>query len=151
MFQVPPSVNSQKNNVVSNKLIQQFVKYVLVGGVAFAFDFATLYTLTDIFHVHYLMSATIGFLVGLIINYGLCLWWIFDVRTMKNPWHEFSIFAAIGIAGLVLNNALLYGLTEWFGIYYLASKVMAATLILLFNFSLRRVILFSEPQTSGDA
>lgn len=135
-FQLP------HRSVQSHGLFEQFFKYIVVGGLAFSVDFASLYLLTELLKQHYLLSASIGFLLGLLVNYCLCLLWIFDYRAIKNPWHEFVIFSAIGLAGLIINNALLYTLTEWAEIYYLASKMIAAILILLFNFILRRHILF---------
>ena len=132
------------HTLIKSKLFRQFVQYLLVGGAAFVIDFSTLYLLTSHAGMHYLASATVGFLLGLLTNYVLCIWWIFDFRAVENRLHEFVIFAVIGGAGLVLNNLLLFGLTEWAGTHYLLSKVVAAALILIFNFSLRRVMLFTD-------
>lgn len=143
-FFVPlPLQTHQPDNADAKKALHQFVQYALVGGTAFAVDFSTLYLLTEQAGFHYLVSATIAFLLGLVINYLLCIAWVFDVRIMSNRLHEFSVFGLIGIAGLLLNNALLYALTDGLGLHYLMSKVIAAGIILTFNFSLRRRMLFS--------
>lgn len=125
-------------------VLRQFFQYVVVGGVAFAIDFCILFTLTDKVGLHYLSSATAAFLVGLLVNYALCVAWVFDVRAVANQGHEFAIFASIGIAGLALNNGLMYSLTDLAGLHYLLSKLISAGLILVFNFVLRRAILFTE-------
>ncbi|HQW20420.1 MAG TPA: GtrA family protein [Rhodocyclaceae bacterium] len=125
-------------------ILKQFLQYVLVGGVAFVIDFSILFLLTDRFELHYLTSATAAFLIGLAVNYVLCIAWIFDVRTIANRHHEFAIFASIGISGLTLNTGLMYVLTDLADVHYLLSKLIAAGLILIFNFTLRRTILFSE-------
>lgn len=127
------------------KILYQFGQYLLVGGTAFIVDFSTLYLLTEKLGVHYLASATLGFLLGLATNYALCIAWVFDVRVLKgNRIQEFTIFGLIGIAGLGLNTLILWFLTEVVKVHYLASKLVAAALILFFNFSLRRWALFSE-------
>jgi putative flippase GtrA len=126
-------------------LLQQFIRYVGVGGMAFAADFSLLYLLTDRAGLYYLLSATLAFCAGLLVNYLLCLAWVFDFRRMQSRLHEFSIFAAIGIAGLLLNTLLLWLLTDFAGLHYLLSKLFAAAFILFFNFSLRRWLLFSPP------
>ena len=126
------------------KLLTQFVSYVAVGGVAFVVDFGALYMLTEFFGLYYIASATAGFLLGLLINYLLCILWIFDFRAVEKASHEFGLFAAIGIAGLLLNNLLIYLLTESAGFHYLISKMGAAALVLIFNFALRRQLLFSN-------
>lgn len=130
---------------------KQFIRYVVVGGVAFCVDFAALFVLTSAFGVYYLTSATIGFTLGLVVNYLLCITWIFEFRTLESRMQEFALFAAIGVAGLILNNLILYALTDWAGIHYLISKAFAAGVILLFNFTLRRAILFSDKQQTSRA
>lgn len=125
-------------------LLSQFLRYVMSGGLAFVVDFATLYALTEFAGLHYLLSATIGFLAGLVVNYLLCIWWIFEHRSQADQRKEFTVFALIGVAGLALNNGLLFTLTDLAGINYLLSKMVAAAFILFFNFLLRRHILFSQ-------
>ena len=125
-------------------LMRQFVQYILVGGLAFVVDFITLFLLTEKFALHYLVSASVAFLLGLVTNYLLCVAWIFDYRALQNQAHEFAIFSLIGLVGLLLNSLLMYGFTDFLGFYYLLSKAGAAALILFFNFFFRRLLLFSE-------
>jgi putative flippase GtrA len=103
-----------------------------------------LFILTDFVRVHYLISASCGFALGLAINYLLCVRWIFEFRSIANVSREFTIFSLIGLAGLLLNNVLLYLLTDLWGVYYLTSKLISAAIILFFNFSLRRYLLFTD-------
>lgn len=134
--------------IFRNTLVQQFIRYASVGGFSFVVDFSCLYLLTEYIGLHYLWSATLAFGAGLATNYLLCLLWVFDFRRMQNHLHEFLAFGAIGMVGLLLNNMLLYMLTDFIGLHYLLSKVFSAAVILLFNFSLRRWMLFS-PATVG--
>jgi putative flippase GtrA len=132
----------------ARKLAGQFMRYAGVGGAAFVVDFACLWALTDYIGLHYLIAATLAFSVGLVVNYLCCLVWVFDFRSMSNRLHEFVVFGSVGIAGLLLNNLLLYGLTEYGGFHYLISKLCAAAAILVFNFSVRRWLLFSPPSVN---
>lgn len=125
-------------------ILRQFTQYVLVGGLAFIVDISVLFLATEMAGLHYLISASIAFLAGLATNYLLCIVWVFDFRALNNKVHEFIIFGAIGILGLLLNNLLMYLLTEHMGLHYLVSKIVAAIAILLFNFSLRRTLLFRD-------
>lgn len=129
----------------TRKLAGQFMRYIGVGGAAFIVDFACLWALTEHVGLHYLLAATLGFSAGLVTNYLLCLIWVFDYRRMSNRLHEFAVFGTVGIAGLLLNNLLLYVLTDYGGLHYLISKLFAAAVILMFNFSVRRWLLFSPP------
>jgi len=127
-----------------SNLSAQFFRYFVVGGVAFAVDFALLYLLTEFGHIHYLFSASVAFMVGIAVNYTLSVTWVFDHRSVNNRMHEFAIFATIGILGLAFNAALMWFFTELVGFYYLVSKMVAAALIFLFNFGTRKALLFSR-------
>ena len=129
---------------VPKHVARQFLAYSAIGGMAFLADFTALYLLTDHFHLHYLISASASFLLGLIVNYLLCIGCVFKYRAIANNLHEFTLFSVIGLVGLILNNALLYVLTDGAGLHYLFSKAIAAGGVLVFNFSARRHFLFSN-------
>lgn len=122
-------------------LIQLF-RYGFVGGIAFLVDYGTLYMLTEFFGVHYLLSATIAFLLGLIVNYLLSISWVFNSRKTENRWTEFTVFAIIGIIGLGLNALIMYLCTDVFCIHYLISKLESTVMVFFWNFFARKAILF---------
>ena len=55
----------------------QLGKYGLVGLTALLFDYLILILLTELVGLHYLLSATVGFLVGLVVNYILAVRFVF--------------------------------------------------------------------------
>ncbi len=120
----------------------QFFRYLFVGGVAFLVDFGSLYVFTDFFGIFYLISAAIAFILGLITNYALSISWVFNRRTLNNRTIEFSVFAIIGIIGLGLNELFIWFFTAELNFYYLISKILAAIIILFWNFFARKITLF---------
>jgi putative flippase GtrA len=122
----------------------QLIRYTFVGGLAFLIDFGTLYTLTEFFHFHYLLSAGIAFLLGLLTNYFISTRWVFTSRSVKNKKLEFLIFAVIGLVGLGLNELFIWIFTSLLSIYYLLSKILTAILVYLWNFFVRKMILFKK-------
>lgn len=125
-------------------LSKQFLRYCLAGGIAYVIDFLTLYVLATYLRLHYLAAATAGFCLGIAAVYLLSIFWIFETRIVADRRHEFAIFLLIGIAGLGINNLTMYLLTNGLGLYFMASKLAAAGLVLTFNFSARRHFLFQE-------
>lgn len=125
------------------KILVQFMRYGLIGGLAFVVDFATLLGLTELAHFHYLVAATVGFLLGLMVNYVLATRWVFDYRRISSRRVEFLLFGVVGLVGLVLNNLGLYIMAGVFGLDYRIAKLITAALVLIFNFSVRRVLLFT--------
>lgn len=122
----------------------QFIRYLMVGGFAFIADFGTLYLLKEWGGFNYLLSATFAFIIGIAINYQLSIHWVFDQRAISNNIIEFLIFAFIGIIGILLNLGIIFVLTEQFNIFYLHSKLTATAIIFLFNFSARKIFLFTN-------
>lgn len=122
----------------------QFFRYVIVGGFSFIIDYGLLYFLTEYANFHYILSATISFIAGLVVNYILSTKWIFRKSRLKNTALEFIIYGIIGIVGLILNNILLYAFTDFLHIYYMISKLIAAVLVMGWNFVGRRIILFKN-------
>jgi putative flippase GtrA len=120
----------------------QFVRYAGVGAIAFGVDFGALWALTELAGLHYLVSAVAGFALGLAANYWLSLRWVFRRRTLGSASAEFGVFALVGVIGLGLNELVLWAATERIGLPYLASKCVAAMLVLVWNFLARRQILF---------
>lgn len=127
----------------TTNLFIQFFRYTLVGGLAFVIDLGLLFVLTEYAHLHYLVSATLSFLAGLLVNYMLSTQWIFRSSKIKNKKVEFILFGLIGVIGLGLNNVLLYFFTDLIGLYYMLSKLITAVLVYAWNFLGRRYFLFN--------
>ncbi|MBN2530501.1 MAG: GtrA family protein [Deltaproteobacteria bacterium] len=120
----------------------QFFRYLFVAGLAFVVDFSSLFAFTHWAGFHYLLSAALAFILGLITNYSLSIIWVFTERTMKSAKLEFLIFTGIGIAGLGLNELVIWLCTEFIGTHYLVSKIISTGLVFSFNFILRKILLF---------
>lgn len=121
----------------------QFIRYTIVGGVAFAFDFGSLVILTEFLKVYYLVSAAIAFSVGLTVNYILSISWVFKTRSIDTEWIEFIVFLLIGIVGLGLNELFIWFFTDIAHIHYLVSKIISTGFVYVWNFLARKYTLFS--------
>ncbi|MBS1169654.1 MAG: polysaccharide synthesis protein GtrA [Burkholderiaceae bacterium] len=134
-----------------NRIFSEFLRYLIVGGLAFIADFSTLVFLTEKAGLHYLLSATIGFFIGTTLNYLLSTHWVFSVRSVSNRRKEFTLFAAIGVAGVALNAGIIAFQVELIGIPYSLAKLVATSMILFFNFGARKWLLFSPSSTAPAA
>jgi putative flippase GtrA len=136
----------QSDNLFRNKtdstLIQLF-RYTFVGGFAFVVDFGTLFTLTELMGIHYLVSAALAFLLGLTTNYALSVLWVFDKRKVTSRWVEYLVFGFIGIIGLGMNELFIWFFTERIHFHYLISKIVSTAFVYFWNFFARKITLFS--------
>jgi len=123
----------------------QFMRSFYIGALATVLDIALLLFLKEYLHIYYLLAAGIGYIAGLITNYLLSNKWAFDYRLLeKRKFLEFSIFFAITLAGLVFLEIIMWVFTSLFGLYYLLSKVIATLLVFIWNFTARKIILYSK-------
>ena len=121
----------------------QFFRYVFVGGTATVFDMGSYYIALNIFHFHYIFAQTIAFIVGLTVNYLLSIVWVF--RSSGNVKKEFTVFAIIGIGGLLLSYALLWLFVDILHLNYfqgMLAKALTVALVLVWNFAMRKKFVF---------
>jgi len=119
----------------------EFGRYFLASLAALALDVAVLHLAAA--WMHYLLAASLGFGVGAGAIYLLSTRWVFRRRKLagKTP-VEFSAFVAIGLAGLALNDFVIYLAVDGLGLALLAAKAVAAGASFLFNYTARKLALF---------
>lgn len=112
----------------------QFFRYLFVGGFAAVVNIGSLILFTEVFHLYYLISNVIGFLLGLIVNYVLSKWLIFTKEVKLNAILEFIIYAIIGVVGLGLDTFFMWIFTSVIGVFYMLSKIISTALVFIWNF-----------------
>ena len=55
----------------------EILRFAIVGGASFLVDYALLYICTEWLGIHYLYSAAISFTISVIVNYWLCVVFVF--------------------------------------------------------------------------
>lgn len=126
----------------TDKVFIQLFRYFFVGGTAFVVDFGLLWALTRCCGMHYLLSAAISFAAGLTVNYALSVCWVFNDHVLRSRVAEFAAFVLIGIIGLGLNEAILWGATALMELHYLIAKILSAAVVFFWNFLARKYLLF---------
>jgi len=138
---VPESATGETVGVIGSIATREFIRYFAASLIALIVDTGTLFILTSIFSVAYLLSGGIAFVFGLLVNYVLSIWWVFERRHAKAGF-EMTVFLFTGLVGLLINEMVLWVLTGGFGLYYLFSKVASAGIVFLWNFFARKFVLF---------
>lgn len=124
------------------QIVRQATGYVGASALALGVDIALLSLLVSGFGVPYLFAAACSFLAGTIVVYWLSIRKVFDYRRLADWRPEFAIFAGLGVVGLAVNLAVIYGVVEGLGVHYLVAKFGAAGCTFVVNFLLRRWMLF---------
>lgn len=122
------------------KLVDQILKFGVVGGLAFLIDYGLLYFLTEYLHIYYLISSVISFTVSLIFNYILSIKWVFDV-TKKQTYKEVIIFVVLSVMGLGINQLVMYVGSDLLHIHYMFTKLVATAIVMVWNFITRKIFI----------
>jgi len=136
------SALSDKRNVVG-----QFLRYFVTGGLAFVVDFGVFALALYYFEVHYLLANLIGLMFGNVVNYLLSLGWVFSAEKRKMEKHrllEIVVFVIISLVGVGLNELLMFLLVGYGNFNEMLSKIVAAGIVLIYNFLARKFILFHK-------
>jgi putative flippase GtrA len=131
-------------------VLAQLARYSLVGGIAFVIDFGLFALCLYALEWHYLLANLMGLIAGLTLNYALSISWVFsdcERRLENRKLAEFSVFAIVGFIGVGINELLMLLLVNFFCVQGMISKMIAATIVLLWNFCSRKLILFKERKT----
>lgn len=62
------------------KLIEQILKFGVVGAIAFIIDWGILNLLVGVFHMHNVIAGTISFFISLVFNYFASMKYVFKHR-----------------------------------------------------------------------
>lgn len=118
-------------------------RYGLCSAVALATDMGVLLIAHHLIGAHYQLAAALGFAAGLVVAYELSVRYVFERRRLENKRVEFMVFVVIGVLGLVITQGLLHVLVEHAGLPVGIAKIPTAGFVFLFNFTARRLALFS--------
>ena len=122
----------------------QFFRYAFVGGFAALVDWAVVW-LVERLGAHYQVGVVCGFFAGLTVNYLLSKWLVFQVEKARTgAGGEFLGYALIGAVGLLLTMGLVHALTEWAGLFFMLSKIIATLIVLVWNFVARKLLLYRK-------
>lgn len=139
-----------KNTNRHHLLTSEFFRYFAISLIALLVDLAFFSFALRWVGLPWVVAAGLGFAVGVLTAWYLSISFVFKNRTLyRKPAAEFLSFLAIGIAGLGVTEFVLFLGIEQFGVLPEISKLVAAGLTFLFNFSLRKLLLFrKDPKKS---
>lgn len=137
------------------QLIGEFLRYVIVGGLAFVADFSALVAAQELVLKQYtwgVYAATVvGFVVGLVVNYALSLSFVFTQEKDRGKGRSFGAFVAFGIIGLIGLGWMELGM--WIGVElltlnYKIVKIFITGVVLMWNYLGRKILIFNGKESS---
>lgn len=124
------------------RLIEQFLKFGVVGVIAFGIDYGVMIALNAL-GVDLVLAAGISFTVSVVFNYVASMRFVFTHRDDLSKRREFVIFVILSLVGLAINEAIIWcGAEFWAAEGNLfrttAVKVFATAVVMVWNFVSRK-------------
>lgn len=123
------------------RLIEQVLKFGVVGFIAFGIDYGVLMLLSQVLGMDPVLSAAISFIVSLIFNYLASMRFVFSHRDDMSRTREFVTFLILSAIGLGINELIMWGGVALLGnsaLAVTAVKVFATAVVMVWNFVSRK-------------
>lgn len=123
------------------KLIEQILKFGVVGFAAFGIDYGVLMLLSQVLGVDPVIAAAISFCVSLLFNYLASMRYVFKRRDDLSRSREFITFLLLSGIGLLINEVLMWAGVALLGnsaLMVTITKVFATAVVMVWNFLSRK-------------
>ena len=115
----------------------EVARFCVVGGLCFLLDYGLLFVCTEYVGVPYLWSSGISFSVSVVVNYWLCLSYVFRGAGEQSR-RQRVLFLGSSVAGLGLNQVVMWALVDGLGVYYMVAKLFATGVVTVWNYVMKR-------------
>jgi putative flippase GtrA len=127
--------------MIENLLLLKFVKFCVVGLSGMGVDFGTTWILKEKVRINKYIANSTGFILAATSNYVWNRVWTFQSEN-KQIFREYSLFILISVAGLGINNFIIFLLNDKMKINFYISKLFAVGVVTLWNFLMNYLITF---------
>lgn len=124
----------------SNTRLMELIRFGVTGGVCFLVEFAALTALVELVHMPVLWATALAFLISVIVNYALCVKWVFTGAKGGDSWVQLQFLLTSGM-GLGLNELLMWLINIRLGVQYQIAKIIATLLVMVWNYVTKRLVL----------
>ncbi len=124
-------------------ILLKLLKYCVVGFSGMIIDFALTFFLKEKLRANKYLANSTGFIAAATSNFFLNKYWTFEDKA-ENISVEYVSFLAFGLAGLLINNCVIYFLTERYKNNFYLSKFVAIVLVTLWNFLMNYLFTFNQ-------
>lgn len=128
------------------RLVEQFIRFALVGAVGTALHFAVLHAMVIWAGWPAWLASTLGALCGAAVNYTLARAWVFRTQALHR--HAAPRFVVVLAAGMAINAALMAVTVDLFQVHHLIAQAIATGCVLVWNYVGHRTWTFPSQSLS---
>ena len=134
----------------------EVIRFALTGGVCFLVELGVLILLKGRFGIDTLIATPIAFLISVVLNYLLCVVWVFRGEKNKGAGAKAG-FLITSLIGLGLNELLMLLFRMMLGEdaviltlgsrtfnMYVLNKCLATLIVMIWNYFSKRAVLYRK-------
>ena len=138
---------------MNRERIREILRFVIAGGAGFAVEIGALILLKEKLGMDTLIATPIAFTISVIVNYLICVFWVFRGAREQNRKNQIAFFLTSAV-GLALNEVLmllfrviwgeekvLFTVFSFAVSLYVLNKVLATCIVMIWNYWTKRRIL----------
>jgi putative flippase GtrA len=140
---LPISVSSLlRSGIKSDQLLLlKFIKFCVIGFSGMIIDFGTTWLLKEKAGINKYIANSTGFILAATSNYIWNRIWTFQSENQLIV-KEYLSFFLIALAGLGINNFIIFLLNDRLGLNFYLAKLIAVGVVTCWNFSMNYLITF---------
>ena len=127
--------------MIDRLIIIKFLKFCVVGFSGMLIDFGTTWLLKEKARVNKYIANSTGFVLAATSNYIWNRIWTFESRNSEIA-VEYLSFILISVAGLGINNFVIFLLNDKLKFNFYLSKLIAIGVVTIWNFVMNFIITF---------
>lgn len=126
------------------KIVDEFFKFGIVGTLGAIINLGALYALTEFAGIYYIISAVFAFIIAVTSNFFLNKIWTFKEKVKHKTGIKYVQFFSVALFALAVNLSILYSLTEFVGLWYILSELIAKIIVFCINFAGNKLWTFKR-------
>ena len=127
--------------LIDKLFLIKFLKFCLVGFSGMFIDFGTTWLLKEKVRINKYVANSTGFVLAATSNYVWNRFWTFHSENDKVVTEYFS-FIIISMAGLAINNFIIFLLNDKLKMNFYLSKLFAIGVVTIWNFIMNYLVTF---------
>ena len=125
------------------------VLYLVFGVLTTLVNIAAYFCFADLFHVHYLVSNAIAWVLSVLFAFVTNKLFVFESKSTewKSVWKELVSFVAARVATGVLDMVLMWLLVDLIMIEEMIAKVAVNVLVIVLNYIASKLWIFRKKKS----
>ncbi len=124
--------------------LPKLIRYGVSGAVATGIDLGLLFVFKSIFHIWYLLSVVLAFVIAFGVSFSLQKFWTFQDRDLDVVKSQIGAYSLIAFWNLGLNTLLMYICVDMFGLHYIFSQFIVSGLVAVQSYFLYARYVFKK-------